>query len=104
VGGALGFALTFILPTVIDALKLFYSLLVVTLFAPILGGLFLPRGGSRGALSSMVVGVVTLVMVDLATHHAGYGWMAPQFLGLVASSVTYLGLAAVGHTARAARS
>ncbi len=59
IGGLLGFALTFVLPHVVVALKLFYAALVVTLFAPIVGGLFLPRGGSRGALVAMIAGLAT---------------------------------------------
>ena len=92
-GGALGYALTFVYPTVIDALKMFYSVLVVTLFMPILGGLYLPRGGRWGALAAMFVGVSTLVATFASTGGAGYGWMSPTFLGLVASSFTYVVLA-----------
>ena len=93
VGGALGFALTFVLPTVVDALRMFYSILVVSLFAPILGGLFLPRGGRWGALASMIVGVSVLGSTSLITGGAGYGWVTPAFLGLVASALTYFALA-----------
>jgi SSS family solute:Na+ symporter len=93
IGGALGYALTFVYPTVIDALKMFYSVLVVTLFMPILGGLYLPRGGRWGALAAMLVGVSTLVATFVSTGGAGYGWMSPTFLGLVASSFTYVILA-----------
>jgi SSS family solute:Na+ symporter len=92
-GGTLGFALTFVLPTVVDALRMFYSVLVVSLFAPILGGLFLPQGGRWGALAAMVVGVSVLVATFLVTGGAGYGWATPAFLGLVSSAVTYFSLA-----------
>jgi SSS family solute:Na+ symporter len=95
VGGALGFALTFVLPTVVDALRTFYSILVVSLFAPILGGLFLPRGGRWGALAAMVVGVSVLAATSIATGGAGYGWATPAFLGLTSSAVTYFLLAAI---------
>jgi SSS family solute:Na+ symporter len=94
-GGALGFALTFVLPTVVDALKMFYSVLVVSLFAPILGGLFLPQGGRWGALAAMVVGVSVLGATSIVTGGAGYGWATPAFLGLVSSAVTYVVLASV---------
>jgi SSS family solute:Na+ symporter len=93
-GAALGYALTFVLPTVVDALRTFYSVLVVSLFAPILGGLFLPRGGRWGALAAMVVGVSVLAATSLVTGGAGYGWATPSFLGLVASALTYFALAA----------
>jgi solute:Na+ symporter, SSS family len=88
-----GFALTFVLDSVGSALTLFYQLMVVTLFAPILGGLFLPRASRWSALAAMLVGVATLITTHLATGGAGYGWAAPHFLGLMTSGLTYLVLA-----------
>jgi SSS family solute:Na+ symporter len=95
VGGLVGFGLTFIYPAVLDALTGFYSVLVVSLFAPILGGLYLPRGGRWGALAAMLMGITTLAVTTLSTGGAGYGWAAPHFLGLVASGVTYILFAAL---------
>jgi solute:Na+ symporter, SSS family len=93
-GCLIGFLLTFLLDSVVSALTMFYSLMVVTLFAPILGGLFLPRGGRWGALASMLVGVTTLAVTHLASAGQGYGWATPSFLGLISSGITYLILAA----------
>jgi SSS family solute:Na+ symporter len=95
VGGLVGFGLTFVYPSVLDALTGFYSVLVVSLFAPILGGLYLPRGGRWGALAAMLMGITTLAVTTLSTGGAGYGWAAPHFLGLVASGVTYIIFAAL---------
>jgi len=95
IGGLVGFGLTFIFPAVLDALTGFYSVLVVSLFAPILGGLYLPRGGRWGALAAMLMGITTLAVTTLSTGGAGYGWAAPHFLGLIASGVTYLIFAAL---------
>jgi len=92
-GGMLGFALTFVLPTVVDALRMFYSILVVSLFAPILGALFLPKGGRGGALAAMVIGVGTLTATHVITGGAGYGFASPALLGLLASTATYFVLA-----------
>lgn len=93
VGGVIGFLLTFVFESVVSALTMFYSVMVVTLFTPILGGLFLPRAGRWGAVAAMLVGVTTLFVTHLATGGAGYGWAAPSFLGLVASTLTYVVLA-----------
>lgn len=93
VGALAGFALTFVFDSVVSALTLFYSVMTVTLFAPILGALFLPRGGRWGALASMLVGVMTLSTLHIATGGLGYGWASPAFLGLIASGLTYLVLA-----------
>jgi Na+/proline symporter len=67
--------------------------MVVTLFAPILGGLFLPKAGRRGALAAMTVGVAVLFAVDLTTGGTGYGWASPTFIGLASSTAAY-GIAA----------
>jgi len=95
VGGAVGFGLTFYMDTVVGAITLFYQLMIVTLFAPILGGLLLPQAGRWSALAAMLVGVATLVVSAVATHGAGWGWAPPHFLGLVASAMTYFLVAAL---------
>jgi SSS family solute:Na+ symporter len=94
-GSLVGYLLTFTFDSVVSALTMFYSLMVVTLFAPILGGLYLPRAGRWGALAAMLVGVATLVTTHVATGGAGYGWAAPHFLGLMAGGLAYLVLAVV---------
>ena len=93
IGGVIGYLLTFLLDSVESALTIFYSVMIVTLFAPILGGLYLPRAGRWSALAAMLVGVGTLAATHLATGGMGYGWAQPSFLGLVASGLTYLVLA-----------
>jgi SSS family solute:Na+ symporter len=93
VGGVVGFGLTFVFDSIIGALTLFYELMVVTLFAPILGGLLVPRAGRWSALAAMLVGVATYITIEIATHGAGYGWAPPHLLGLLASALTYLILA-----------
>jgi SSS family solute:Na+ symporter len=93
VGALAGFFLTFVFDSVVSALTTFYSLMVVTLFAPILGGLFFPRAGRWAALAAMIVGVGVFVATNVATNGLGYGWVAPPFLGLIASAITYLTLA-----------
>jgi len=92
-GGLIAFGLTFVFDSIIDALRFFYQLMTVTLFAPTLGGLFLPRAGRGGALAAMLMGVATFATITVVTGGAGYGWAEPHFLGLLASAATYLILA-----------
>lgn len=94
VGGLAGFGLTFYFDTVVAAITLFYQLMIVTLFAPLLGALLLPRAGRWCALTAMLVGVGTLITTLLATGGAGWGWAPPHFLGLLASAITFFILAA----------
>ena len=85
VGGVL-FALR--LATVIDALKIFYSLLGVTLLVPVIGGLYVRRAGSVEALVSMAAGIATLLVVRFA-FVARYPWMDPTAAGLVAAAIAF---------------
>jgi SSS family solute:Na+ symporter len=104
-GGTIAFGLTFVLPTVLAALKIFYAVLVVSLFVPILGGLYLPRAGRRSALAGIVIGVLTLIASHIMTGGRGIGWISPTLIGLVASSGGYLSWSssrtALGPTQRA---
>ena len=63
VGGAIGVLLSIWLQTVIGAMTVFYSLLVVTLFVPVIGGLYIRRAGSPEALAAIAAGVLTLLVV-----------------------------------------
>jgi SSS family solute:Na+ symporter len=99
-GGALAYGLTFIFPTVLGALRMFYSVLVVSLFAPILGGLFMPAAGRRATLASVVIGMAALGIAQVGTGGAGIGWAAPTVIGMAASGVTYL---VVGFARRSAQ-
>jgi SSS family solute:Na+ symporter len=78
-GGGLGVLLSILVPTVIDALKIFYSLLTVSLLVPIVGGLFTSRIGNREALSAILAGVVSMWAARLA------GMPSPTLLGILAS-------------------
>jgi SSS family solute:Na+ symporter len=93
-GGALGYSLTFAFGTVLVALALFYSVLVVGLFVPILGGLYLPWAGRRGAVASILAGVTVLVATQIVTDGRGYhGWVSPTLMGLAGSCAAFLAFA-----------
>lgn len=88
-GAALAYGLTFVYPTVLAALKVFYAILVVSLFAPILGGLLFPAAGRRSALAAMLTGLMTLFGLLLFNNGRGFGWATPSLLGLAASSAAF---------------
>lgn len=95
VAGALGgvlFALR--LPTVIDALRIFYSLLGVSLLVPVVGGLY-TRAGARAALASIAAGMATLLLLRFGFGASG-AWLDPTLGGLVAGAVAYLVFAGWG--------
>jgi SSS family solute:Na+ symporter len=77
------------LQTVIGAITIFYSLLVVTLFVPVLGGLYVARAGTAAALSSVAAGVGTLFVVrfGLAVRAP---WLDPTLMGILAATAVFL--------------
>ena len=84
-GGALGVAIAIVAPSVIGALSIFYMLLSVSLFVPVIAGLFLPAVGTREALASIGVGVTALLAAQVATAGRGWGVFTPVLVGLLAA-------------------
>lgn len=99
-GGVGGVILALQLPTVTDALGIFYSLLGVSLFVPIIGGLVSTRAGAPEALASIAVGIVTRLFVLYVTGGRGFGWIDPTLAGMTAGAVAF-GLMLVIRNARA---
>jgi len=89
VGGVAGIGLSFVYTSIAGALTTFYSLLTVTLFVPIVGGLVVPRAGRREALGAILVGVPVLLWVQLATGGRGFGLWTPTLVGLVAAAAGF---------------
>lgn len=87
-GGTLGVVLSIYLATVIDALTIFYSLLGVSLFVPVIGGLYTRRAGSTEALAAITAGVLTLLVVRFGLADS-YSWLDPTLAGLVAAAAAF---------------
>src|SRR5687767_8266303 len=86
--GIVGYILTFVLSTVLGALELFYSILTVSLFVPILGALVLKRPSTAAAYSGIATGLATLA-VAWFTGWKGLGWATPVFVALLISSAAF---------------
>ncbi len=89
VGGTLGVLLAIVLPTVVAALSIFYSLMAVALFVPLVGGLFTPRALSREALASIVTGVLVRLGLEIFNAGQGVGLLDPTLMGVLAAAVAY---------------
>lgn len=85
-GGAAGVALAVVSPSVVDALSIFYSLVGICLFVPVIVGLYTGRAGAPEALASVAAGIVVTVWVALVTDGAGFGPLTPNLLGLTAAA------------------
>ena len=72
----------------IGAVTVFYSLLVVTLLVPVLGGLFVRRAGTREALAAVAAGVMALFFARFVLAGT-VRWVDPTLAGIVAASAAY---------------
>ena len=85
-GGILGILVALMASTVIGALGIFYSLLSVSLFVPVVLGLYVSSADSRNAYAAIVAGVGVLLTAHLTTDGKGFGMWTPSLLGLLASA------------------
>jgi SSS family solute:Na+ symporter len=89
-GGALGVAIALVFETVIDTLTIFYSILSVSLFVPVVAGLHFRRTGPFEAFAAIGSGVATLLAIHLHTGGQGYGIWTPTLLGIAVSAVVFV--------------
>ncbi|MPY87990.1 MAG: sodium:solute symporter family protein [Luteitalea sp.] len=92
VGGALGVVLAASAASIIATLKIFYSVMTVCLFVPIVAGLHIRRAGTPEALAAIGAGLCAWAAFFVATDGQGVGFVQPEVVGLCASGV---GLAVV---------
>jgi len=88
-GGVLGVGLAIALPSVISALTIFYALLSVSLFVPVLAGILTNKGGVPEALAAILGGVMVLLFVHFQTDGQGYGVWSPSLLGVIGASISF---------------
>lgn len=89
VAGALSTAFAIVAPSVIETLSIFYTLMGVSLFVPILAGLWISRADATDALVSIACGVGALIAVQVTTAGAGLGWLTPPLVGLTAAALGF---------------
>ncbi len=94
-GGVLGILLAVIIPTVIDSLTVFYSVLSVSLFVPVVAGLHTRRPGVPEALAAIGAGVAGLFAVRMSSLGEISAWLDPTAIGIVASALAFVSLFAL---------
>ena len=90
VSGTLSVALAIASRSIVDTLTIFYTLLTVSLFVPILAGLYVARARTPHALAAIGAGVAGMLVVQLATGGRGWGALTPALVGLVAATSAFL--------------
>ncbi len=88
-GGAAGIGLAIVLPSVIGSLSLFYTLLSVSLFVPVVAGLYTRMPGTPAALTAMAGGVTGVLLVRFGLL-PGTAWATPYTVGLATAAIGYL--------------
>jgi SSS family solute:Na+ symporter len=81
--GALGIALAIVMADVIQSLTIFYTLLGVSLFVPIVAGLYVPRTSNAAAMASIAAGIVAMLIVQVSSGGRGVGMLTPALAGLL---------------------
>lgn len=95
VGGAGGVLAGIALAGVIKALTIFYSLLGVSLFVPVIVALHSDVRRPREALASIVAGTGTFLIAWAVTGGRGWGPLTPNVVGLAASAVGFAATASL---------
>lgn len=99
-GGVLGVGLALMAGTIVGTLSVFYSVLTVCLFVPLVAGLYTSRTGTPEAMAAIGAGVTGMAAVHLATDGGGVGWVSPALAGTVISAAALLLVLAVRTPAR----
>jgi SSS family solute:Na+ symporter len=90
VSAVLGLALAIAAESIVTIITIFYTLITVTLFVPILAGLFVPRTTAAGALASIAGGVGGALVIQIATGGRGWGLITPALGGLIVATVAWI--------------
>jgi len=85
-GGAAGVVLSLVVGTVLGAVQIFYQVMVVTFFVPIVGGIYVHGMNERGAAASIVAGLIGLCAAWTFITPA-YRWADPVLVGVFAAVV-----------------
>jgi SSS family solute:Na+ symporter len=86
-GAALGLLIAVVSPSVIGVLSVFYTLLSVSLFVPVVAGLFVRRAGTPEALAAIASGILAVLAVQISPGLLTSTGLNAAAAGLVASVV-----------------
>jgi solute:Na+ symporter, SSS family len=94
-GGAFGVALAILSESITDALSIFYTLLAVSLFVPVVAGLYSRRARTPEALAAIASGVAAVIAAQLWNGGKAIGMITPAMWGLAAAAVAFALVGAV---------
>src|SRR5262249_28911645 len=83
VGGTVAVAVAFVSKTIVDALSVFYTMIAVCLFVPVIAGLYWSRPRPRDALAAIVSGGLVVLLVQFGNDGRPIGVFTPAMCGLI---------------------
>jgi SSS family solute:Na+ symporter len=89
IGGVLAIGVALWARTIVAALSIFYTLLGVSLFVPVLAGLYTRRAAAMDALFAIVGGVLAVLAVQFGPGGSAMGVLTPAMCGLAAAGVFF---------------
>jgi solute:Na+ symporter, SSS family len=89
--GVLGILLAAVLPSIIAAVSIFYGLIAVALFVPVMAGLYSKRILTTAAVSSIVSAIAATVVTMRLTNNHGVGLFSPQAIGIATATLVMVG-------------
>jgi len=90
VSGTLSVGLAVVSRSIVDTLTIFYTLLTVSLFVPMLAGLYIARARTPHALAAIGAGVAGMLAVQITTGGRGWGVLTPALVGLSAAIAAFI--------------
>lgn len=87
-GGVLGTVLGIVLERIITALSIFYTLLGVSLFVPVLAGLYVKSAGRVEAAAAMVAGLSVTIALQLGGVQLPT-LLTPPLAGIIAAAIAF---------------
>lgn len=86
IGGVLAIGVAMMSKTIVSALGIFYTLVAVSLFVPVIAALYWRRARSVDALAAIIGGVAAIVAAQLLNGGRSIGVITPAMLGLAAAA------------------
>jgi SSS family solute:Na+ symporter len=88
--GLVGILFAIQLPSILSAVQIFYGLLSVSLFVPVVAGLYSRRVLSSAALSSIAAALIATIASMRLTNNHGWGVLSPQAIGILTAAIVML--------------
>jgi Na+/proline symporter len=90
VSGFVGVALAVLLPSVVDALKVFYGIMTVALFVPLLGGLLLPKPTAARARAAVWAGTLSMAVCLVVFRGSALASWLPVAVGIALAAGVFM--------------